>query len=274
MQNKVKIGVIDFDSIIYSSFYGNKVADEVTGEPKKVDGKFVIVPKTDDEIKATLDGIMYHICKEGEFTHYVGFVKGKDTIKDRLSINPDYKQQRTKEIPEKWEFTKQYAIERWNIIEVNDIEVDDAVRITYSNIPDSHIVAIDKDLLNLAGTHFNWRKNEWVEVSDREEEEYLSKSLIVGDTVDNLKGIPGKGEAYCKKNDIRFVWDAFKAYIIELGLSKGVEEFYKNFKCLYILEHSDKFKIPSVIPLPILTEKNNDSEISESRSSSREIQSS
>lgn len=265
-----KIAIIDFDSIIYSSFYGNKIADEITGEPKKENGKFVIIPKTDDEIKTTLDGIMYHIFNEGKFTHYIGYVKGNNTINDRLSINPDYKQQRTKEIPEKWEFTKQYAIERWGIIEINDIEVDDAVRITNINIPNSHIVAIDKDLLWLEGENFNWRKNEWVTISKAQEEEYLSRSLIIGDTVDNIKGLLGRGKKYCDKHYIRKVHEVLPYYIIDYGMEKGIEEFYKNFKCLYILTKSPKF---TQIPIPIQVPKieNNESEINRSRSFTGEL---
>ena len=268
-----KIAVIDTDSILFSSFYGNKVIDEITGEPKKIDGKFVIVPKTDKEIEETFDGIMHHIFTEGEFSHYIAFVKGNNTTKDRLAINPEYKQQRTKEVPEKWEFTKKYAMEKWGVIEVNDIEVDDAVRITNINTPNSHIVAIDKDLLLLEGNNFNWRKNEWITVNEYDEEEYLAKSLICGDTVDNIKGIPGKAEAYCKRHDIRKIENAFSAYLAEFGLEKGVDEFYKNFKCLYILKESDKFtKIPT--PIEILKTENNESKTFGSRSSTGEPHSS
>jgi hypothetical protein len=266
-----KIAIIDTDSMLYSAFMPNKVADPNTGEPMKVDGKFVYTPKTDDEIKDTLDGIMFHIFNEGAFTHYIGFVKGNDTTDDRLLINPEYKAQRTKEIPEKWEITKQHAIEKWGIIEVNDIEVDDAVRITNINIPNSHIVAIDKDLLWLEGENFNWRKNEWNTVTKSQEEEYLSRSLIIGDTVDNIKGLVGKGEKYCDRHYIKKVHEVLPYYIIDYGLEKGVEEFYKNFKCLYILEKSDKF---TNIPTPISIEKiikNNESETNESRSSSRKL---
>lgn len=267
IEERQRIALIDADSILYSAFYGNKVADDITGEPKKEDGKFVIVPKTDQEIRDTLDGIFHNIFEEGKFTHYIIFVKGNNTTDNRLSFNSDYKQHRTKETPEKWEFTKQYAIERWGAIEVNDIEVDDAIRICSVNMLDSYIVAIDKDLLWLAGENFNWRKNEWTNVSDREEEEYLAKSLIIGDTVDNIKGLPGKGESYCKKNDIRFVWDAFKAYVIELGLQRGVDEFYRNFKALYILEESDKF---AELPIPIKIEYDN-GENRKSRSTTGEL---
>lgn len=266
-----KIALIDGDSIIYSAFYGKKVADEVTGEPKKEDGKYVIVPKTDEEIQESLDGILYHIFNEGKFTHYILFLKGEKTIADRLIYNPDYKQHRTKEIPEKWEFTKQYAVDRWKAEVIDDIEVDDAVRICSLRIANSHIVAIDKDLLWLTGENFNWRKNEWSTVSTEEEEAYLAQSLIIGDTVDNIKGIPGKGESYCKKKGIYDLKSAFGAYIDELGFLKGVNEFYKNFKCLYILEESDKY---TEIPTPIKIDENDNGENKRSRSTTGELQNS
>lgn len=269
-----KIAIIDTDSIIYSSFYGKKVVDETTGEPQKIDGKYVIIPKTDEEIKETLNGIFHHIFVEGNFTHYIAYVKGENTIVDRLKYYPDYKQQRTKEIPEKWGFTKQYAIEKWGVIPINDIEVDDAVRITNLNIPNSHIVAIDKDLLLLEGNHFNWRKNEWYTVSKEQEEENFSRSMIIGDTVDNIKGIKGAAEKFCDKHNIKNIKDAFKAYVEHYPLPTAIEEFYKNFKCLYILEYSDKFlKIPT--PIRIIDYQNNinndETKIERSRSFTRQL---
>lgn len=264
-----KIAIIDMDSILYSAFMPNKVADEITGEPQKIDGKFVYTPKTDEEIRQALDGIMYHLFQEGEFTDYIAFVKGSNTIVNRLLYNKEYKQQRSKETPEKWEFTKYYAIERWFATEVNDIEVDDAVRITNINIPNSHIVSIDKDLLWLKGTNFNWRKNEWYEVTQEQEEEYLSRSMIIGDSVDNIKGIAGAGEKFCDKYKIKTLKDVFDRYLNHYPILTAVEEFYKNFKCLYILEQSDEFKIPSIIPLPII--KNDESETQGSRSSTGKL---
>lgn len=262
-----KIALIDADSILYSAFYGNKVADEVTGEPKKVDGKFVIVPKTDEEIMESLDGIFYNIFKEGQFTHYIIFVRGDNCKRDRIIFNSEYKANRIKEIPEKWEFTKNYAVEKWKANVVNDIEVDDAIRICSLRVPNSHIVAIDKDLLWLVGDNFNWRKNEWTKVDKYQEEEYLAKSMIVGDTVDNIKGLPGKGEAYCKRHDIRTIENAFSSYLAELGLQKGIDEFYKNFKCLYILEESEKY---GECPTPIKI-KHRDEEYKNSRSTAGEL---
>lgn len=263
-EREEKIALIDGDSILYTAFYGNKKADEITGEPMKVDGKFVIIPKTEQEIMETLDGILHNLFEEGDFSHYILFIRGENCRKDRMEINPEYKQNRVKEIPREWEFTKQYAIEKWKAEIIDDIEVDDAIRICSKNIKNSHIVAIDKDLLWLEGKNFNWRKNEWTIVGKKEEEYYFSRSLVIGDTVDNVKGIKGKGEAFCNKIQINTIPDAFVAYLNEIQpKDKAVEEFFKNFKSLYILEQSDKY---TQLPHPIKIEYNDDGENKGSRS--------
>lgn len=262
-EKEERIALIDGDSILYTAFYGNKKADEITGEPMKVDGKFVIIPKTEQEIMETLDGILHNIFEEGNFSHYILFVRGENCRKDRMEVNPEYKQNRVKEIPKDWEFTKQYAVERWKAEVINDIEVDDAIRICSRNIKNSYIVAIDKDLLWLSGENFNWRKNEWTKVDEYQEEEYFSRSMIIGDTVDNIKGIPGRGEAFCNKYKIKTISEAFNMYFSELGPQKGMDEFYKNFKCLYILEQSDKY---TQLPHPIKIEYNDNGENKGSRS--------
>lgn len=270
-----KIAIIDTDSIIHSAFYGNKVMDEYTGEPKKEDGKFVIIPKTKKQIEESFDGIFKHIFEEGQFTHYIAFVKGNNTIGDRLLINPDYKQQRTKVVNEEWEPTCQYAMERWGCIEINDMEVDDAVRIANINIPNSHIVAIDKDLLWLEGTNFNWRKNEWITVSKEEELKYLCRSMIIGDGVDNVHGLKGKGEKWCDKMGIEDLEDVLQAYCFHYNddYKVAVTEFNKNFQCLYILKEKEGFNVPKPIEITIKTGENaiNEEEITPSRSSARKI---
>lgn len=131
-------------------------------------------------------------------------------------------------------------------------------------------VSIDKDLLWLEGTNFNWRKNEWYTVTKEQEEEYLSRSLICGDSVDHIQGLKNKSEAFCTKNNIKTLKDAFRAYLEHYNNDLlAVDEFYKNFKCLYILKESDKF----TIPIPIKIEKNEyyNGEYQTSRSTARNL---
>lgn len=244
----MRTAILDLDSVIFYAFHPNKVLDD-NNEPIKENGKFVYVEKTEDEIKASCDYLMQDILLSSNATHYIGFVKGKNTIVDRKAVNTEYKANRNKEKPKYWDFTKQYLIDKWGAVIVNDIEVDDAVNITRLKLKDSFICAIDKDLLSLEGIHFKWNKKEWITVSKEEAEYKFWCDMIVGQSGDNIKGIPGKG--------IKFVENRFQAgpidpgevlscYVEYFGEYKGIQEFYKNYMCLYILEEKEGFEIPEV----------------------------
>ena len=118
-------------------------------------------------------------------------------------------------------------------------ETDDYVASFYSqNSQKSFIVSPDKDLLGLEGTHYNPKRNEWITNESWVADVNFWKSMVTGDTVDNIKGIPGKGEKYADKVIVGLDND-FKKYVLEeyvnfFGEYKGIEEFYKNYKCLKI----------------------------------------
>jgi hypothetical protein len=187
-----RIAVLDVDSICYTIGNGNKVRDDY-GVPIKENNKFVYVGKTEEELIRSADETMSIILRNCSCTAYIGFIKGKDTTKNRLLINPEYKANRSHIPPQWWEFVKQYLISSWGVIEVNNLEVDDAVNITRLSIPDSFIVAIDGDLLGLEGTHFKWRlkdslDGEWITVDADEAGYKFWFDMIVGQVGDNIKG--------------------------------------------------------------------------------------
>lgn len=257
-----KIGVIDCDSIVFTAFHPNKVLDS-TGEPMRLNNKFVYEDKTEEQIRESVNSLMHHILSSGRFTHYIGFIKGRNTIAERLTYNSQYKANRNAEQPKFWEFTAAYMIEQWKIIQVNHMEVDDAVNITRLALKDSTIVAMDKDLLALEGTHYNWKKNEFVTISATEADNLFWSDMICGQTGDNIPGLKGKGPKY--------VEELFKPQIIahpaeniELHAPKYVrvlqayydhykdfelalEEYRKTYKCLKIKEKYEGFVIPEPI---------------------------
>lgn len=247
----MRIAVIDLDSVIFYAFHPNKVLDD-NNEPIKENGKFVYVEKTEDEIKASCDYLMQDILLSSNATHYIGFVKGKNTITGRKAVNTEYKSNRPKEKPKYWDFTKQYLIDKWGAYTVNDIEVDDAVNITRLKLQDSFICAIDKDLLSLEGTHYKWNKKEWVTVTAEQAIDKFWLDMIAGQPGDNIKGIPGKGVKYFEKmleeDDYGTKYHnlVLEEYVKHFGEYKGIQEFYKNYMCLYILEEKEGFEIPEV----------------------------
>lgn len=252
----MKIAIIDCDSLMFSianpiklkDEYGNYIVDTTTNLVTRRE-------KTEEELISTSTYIFNSILNKTNSTHYIGFIKGCNTTNFRININSDYKLNRSNLAkPKWWDFLKNHLIEQFEIIEVNNIEVDDAVLITYKNIPDSFICAIDKDLLNIEGTHYNFRTEEWITNTRNHEINYLAKQMIIGDTIDNIKGLPGRGESYFNKNlkeinnEIGFT-KVLEEYIKHFNndLEVAIDNFYKNFKCLYILRKSEGFLIPKPI---------------------------
>src|SRR6185369_17787536 len=113
------------------------------------------------------------------------------------------------------------------------------------------ICAIDGDLLGLEGTHYNWRKKEWVTVHNGDAAFKFWSDMITGQTGDNIKGVPGKGQAFVKKlfnsvfeGETDFYEEVFRVYVEHFGLHEGIHEFYKNYVSLKILEKKEGFVIP------------------------------
>jgi len=243
----MKIAVIDLDSVCYSIGHPNKVLD-TSGRPVKEENKFVYYDKTEEELKQSADYMMNTILRTSEATHYIGYLKGEGTTRERKMINVDYKSNRSLEAPKWWKFVQNDLFARWKAIYVNDMEVDDAVNITVNTLPDSFICAIDKDLLSQPGTHYNWRKNEWVTVSKEEATKLFWTDMITGQTGDNVKGIPGKGPKAAEKilsSSKPYPDTVFAEYIDKFGEFEGIHEFYRTYVALKILDTKEGFSIPT-----------------------------
>lgn len=74
------------------------------------------------------------------------------------------------------------------------IEADDSIGIDITNDPDGVICTIDKDLNMLPGRHYDWNKNLKYNVPEPEAQRWFLTQLLMGDSTDNVPGIPGLGE--------------------------------------------------------------------------------
>lgn len=247
-----KIAIIDLDSILYAAAWGNKIPDGEGGYLRDDKNRLIYKDKDYKEIEESIDHMFTSILQNTEATGYIAYVKGIKTGQHRYNAKGDYKSNRSKEVPKWWGFAKHYSIFKWNAYEVNYIEVDDAVNITKNNLENSFIVAVDKDLLNLEGTHYNWKTGEWTS-KDSSQAEYLFWSdMIAGQSGDGVKGIPGKGEKYVERlfntiTEDQIKSTVFNEYILAYGEEVGIQEFYKNYTCLKILDKYEGFEIPEVI---------------------------
>ncbi len=223
-------------------------------------------PKTLQQCYDHADQFIHNIFKATKATHYImAWTVGKCF---RYNINPQYKANRkyTDVIPF-LDKTKTYLRDKYNGAYDSDLEADDIINICRKHYLENTIkdqepsqiffVSPDKDILMLEGTHFNPKKMMWVTTSRVEADEFFWISTIKGDTIDGVKGIPGKGEVFAKKlfkSEIQgFIYEyaslVFNSYLEYFGEHRGVEEFYKNYKCLKIADSWRSFKIPEPIKI-------------------------
>ncbi len=240
---KVKI---DGDFILYTTTYAKKIA----GIPEAFSA-IDAISRTDE----LLHKILRHL---GATSYVLALTYGKTF---RHALNPEYKANRLgKAKPQFFNLIKQHLITTWGAIMVEGLEADDLVSIAYNEDGDKPdftyvdtkrlkkvIVSPDKDILNLEGIHFNPRqdKDSWdyvITYEDEADHEFW-KSMVVGDTADNIKGLMGKGEVYWLKllelnKDVNLNTLVYKEYIKLYGPHRGILEFYKNYRCLYILKNT------------------------------------
>jgi len=195
--------------------------------------------RTLEDCKKELDNYLYKIISNSNSTHFIGFLTSKSF---RYSVDPEYKANRkNKEIPEFLNDLKQYCIDKYKFVKIEGYEADDlmAVYQTHSKVP-TVIVSTDKDMKQIKGEHYNPRKNEHLIVTHDEAERNLWSQVLLCDPVDNIrksfkfgpKGIELLFKDVVDSNEYKHL--AFEVYTSKLGLEKGIDEFNRNFKLIYL----------------------------------------
>lgn len=262
-----KVALVDLDSILFACFSGNKIPDGNGGWLRTEDGKRLLyTEKTPEEVIQACDDIFTMILTDCGADGYLAWIKGRDTIKDRLAVNPEYKQDRSQEQPKYWKLCSDHFVNKWCAHLANGLETDDCLNICKLNVPNSFLCCIDSDLLGTAGRHFNWKKKEWITSTKEQEEFNLWSDMIVG-THNNVKGLPKKGKVFAKKfieteptGIMGIGFEILQLYIKEFG-EEGEREFDKNYKCVKLLTSKEGFEIPTptkfepVIPTIRFTEE-------------------
>jgi 5'-3' exonuclease len=126
----------------------------------------------------------------------------------RNEIYPLYKKSKSRAnsrstLPDWINELKDFLANQPNVYVCRGHEADDQVRIwagEAKSAGDPFIVStIDKDLDCIAGMHFNLKTKETYEVTEDYANFFYWKQLLMGDSVDNIPGLPGIGRVKAEK---------------------------------------------------------------------------
>lgn len=119
----------------------------------------------------------------------------------RYSIYSEYKANRLKmQRPQYLPMVRQHLLDEWGAYMSDGCEADDMLGVDQLAAEEPTIIcSIDKDLDQIAGWHYNPRKETTYLVSPLEGLRFFYYQLLVGDTADNIKGVKGIGPKKAEK---------------------------------------------------------------------------
>lgn len=162
--------LIDGDILVYSVGFAN--------EDEDVNAALVAMDSKLDEITFN--------CGASELIIYLS---GSNNFRKKLF--PSYKAHRKQPKPKHFQALRNYLITVEQAEVAEGQEADDLLGINQTQ--DTIICSLDKDLLMVEGWHYNWRRDESVEVTKVEGLHNFYQQLLTGDATDNIPGQVGIG---------------------------------------------------------------------------------
>jgi len=197
--------------------------------------------ETLEEAMAGLDQRVLHILEQCNTTKYAGFLTQGKCF--RYEVDFEYKAKRKKSNRSVlFPSLKEYAQQKWGFTYVTELEADDLVSYySYNHEENTIICSPDKDVLKQCiGMHYNYGKAEFTHTSPEEALKFLWIQALMGDSTDNITGIPGVGvktaENWLKDRTKDFESFAIRKYVEKFGMINGIMEFFKNFNLVYLLK--------------------------------------
>jgi len=180
---KETITFVDGDSIAYAAGYTEHPA----------------------QMEMAVDSYIADIRSATQCDKMVGFVEnpdGKCNFRKWVAMTKPYKGNRAgKEKPPFMVDAKRYMKQRHGFQFVSHCESEDAASISANahGLEHSIIAAIDKDVHQVGGRFYDYRKKEWLVFTEEQADRLLYKQILTGDSVDNIPGIPKCGPVKAEK---------------------------------------------------------------------------
>ena len=195
-----------------------------------------------------VDVLMRQILEATESEEYRSFLTGRGNF--RKIINPEYKANRKdKEPPCYLQECRDYLIKEWNTVVSDGCEADDLLGIAQTD--ETVVCSLDKDLLMIPGTHFNWTKLQYTHVDQLDGLRTFYKQMLIGDRSDNIFGVDKIGPVKAAKlidhleDEVDMINKVFSLY------DCNEERFVMNAQCLWIMQNEDETWVHRSLELPL-----------------------
>jgi 5'-3' exonuclease len=122
------------------------------------------------------------------------------------------------------------------VFKYDDIEADDLISMVSNS--KTFVISDDKDLLQIVGLHYDFKSNQYHLIDENEAMLKLSYQLLIGDSTDNIEGIPGIGHVNGKMilDNISVPENYFPTvlteYVKRFGIIEGYDRFCENWMLL------------------------------------------
>lgn len=201
---------------------------------------FATEDETEHKAKSQLDNAVADILVGAgkDAAPYQLYLTGKGNFRFDVATILPYKGTRSdKPKPRHYQMLRDYMVEEHNAIVVDGMEADDAIAIAGTANPDSVMVSIDKDFLQVAGHHYNFVKDKHIIVSEWEGMVFLYTQMLTGDRVDNIQGVYGIGEKKAAKILEDCTTEEELYYAVLEAYDGDKDALYENATLLYLLRH-------------------------------------
>lgn len=155
--------------------------------------------------KKMIDTRIAGILKAVGATSYKCFLTGKGNFRNETATILKYKGTRHSPKPYHYQTIWDYLIAKYDATVIEGYEADDAISMAqYQADGDTVICSRDKDLRMVRGYHYSWKCGErqpekpLYSISEFEGSYNWAYQMLVGDTVDNIWGVPGIGPKKAK----------------------------------------------------------------------------
>lgn len=134
------------------------------------------------------------IVAETQITKLRIYLSGKNNFRYEVAKTKPYKGNRATMVKPKYlQAVRDHLVEKYNAFIVDGFEADDAIA-TDMTVNGAVHCGVDKDILQIPGSHYNYVKKEWKHVTEEDAVLTLYRQVLMGDTSDNVPGLPRVGE--------------------------------------------------------------------------------